>query len=288
MTGHAPSPASPQGALTRLTATRPSLSETERRVVDAIGSQPDLVLNESMLSLARRCEVSDTTVLRVCRKAGFAGFTELKLRLAQDLAEPSQLIHDDVTADDGPTTVAHKVFAAAIGSLRDTLEILENETFTAALDLLEGASRILIGGVGGSGPVAQSFYQKCHRIGIPCDAPTDSTLLTTHAALLDAQSLAIAVSTSGATKSIALMLEQARASGAATLVITGNPDSPIAALGDVVLQSVSHETRSEQLAARACQIALLDALYVAYSLRHMGAVLDIESRIIDSVARGTF
>lgn len=278
----------PSGALTRLVAVRPSLSETERRVVDRIGAEPDVVLGNSMLALATRCEVSDTTVLRVCRKAGFAGFTELKLRLAQDLATPSQLIHDDVDPGDDPVVVAQKVFAATIGSLRDTLELLQTDAFLAALELLEGASRVLVGGVGGSGPVAQSFYQKCHRIGIPCDAPSDSTLLATHAALLGEGGVAIAISTSGATKTMAHMLEQARVGGAATLVITGNLDSPVAALGDVVLHSVSHETRSEQLAARACQLTILDALYVAYSLRHMDSVLDIESRIIGPVASGTF
>ena len=276
------------GALSRLTAARPSLSGSALRVADMILAEPDAVLQGSMLELATRCQVSDTTVLRLCRKAGFAGFTELKMRLAQDLANPIQLIHDDVTASDDVELVPEKVFAATIRSMRDTIDLLDTVAFAAAVRLLEASSRVLVGGAGASNLVAQGFYQKCHRLGIQCDAPIDTQLQVTHASLLGRDGLAIAISNAGATKSTARMLEEARASGAATLVITGNVDSPAAALGDVVLRSVSHETRSEQLASRACQMTILDALYVAYSLRHMTRVLDIESRIISSIARGSF
>lgn len=276
------------GAISRLKAARVSLSETERRVADWVLAEPDEVLLSSMLQVAEQCRVSDTTVLRMCRGAGFAGFTELKLRLAQDLASPTQLIHDDVRADDDVAVVPEKVFTATLQSLHDTLELLDTDAFAAALGLLERASRVVVGGAGASGAVAQAFYQRCRRLGIDCDAPVDAQLQIMHAALLGEGDLAIGISSSGATKSVGQMLEEARAGGASTLVITGNPDSPVAALGDVVLRTVARETRSEQLAARACQMTLLDALYVAYSLRHMDEVLEIESRIINAVARRSY
>lgn len=272
------------GALARLRAARLSLSGTERKVADWILSGPDGLLASSMLDVAKAVDVSDTTVLRMCRNSGFSGFTDLKLALAQDLATPTQLIHDDVAPDDEPLTVAGKVIAGMVQSLQDTLAVLDADDFRTALALLTNANRVLIGGVGTSGQVAQSFYQRCHRLSINADAPVDSHLQIMHAALLRPGDLAIGISYSGATKDIALMLTEAARAGASTLAITGNPDSTVAHLCDVALVSVSHETRSEPLSARACQLALLDSLYVAYSLTHVDTVLENERRLHHALA----
>ena len=44
----------------------------------------DAAIRNSMSAIAQATDVSDTTVLRMCRTAGFEGFTDLKLALAQE------------------------------------------------------------------------------------------------------------------------------------------------------------------------------------------------------------
>lgn len=276
------------GALTLLRAALPSLSTTERRVADWILSGPEHLLEASMLEVATRCEVSDTTVLRMCRNAGFAGYTDLKLALARDLATPMQQIHDDIADDDDPATIARKVFARATLSLQDTAGVIDADGFAAALELLESARNILVGGVGTSGVVGQSFYQRCRRLGLNCDAPPDSQLQTIHAALLSPGDLVVAISYSGATRAVVQMAEEARKAGASVLAITGNRDSHLAKVADVVLLSVSHETRHEPIAARLCQMTLLDALCVAYSHRHLDSVLAREERAGQSIVKSSY
>lgn len=276
------------GAISRLQAARSSLSGAEQQIADWIIARPADALDMSMAAIAKTCGVSDTTVLRTARAAGFAGFTELKLRLAQDLATPSQLIHEDVIAKDSPSTVAHKVFGAAIQSLKYTAENLDPTEFSAALDLLTAAESIVIGAVGTSAVAAQAFYQRCRRVGLACDAPQDSQLQITHASLLGPGGLAIGISNSGATKAIAQFLHAARNRGAATIAVTGNIDSPVAEHADVILQTVTRETRSEPLAARACQLTVLDALYVSYSLQNIDRVIELEHRAIDAISAHTY
>ncbi|MGO4103361.1 MurR/RpiR family transcriptional regulator [Leifsonia sp. YAF41] len=261
------------GALVRLRAALPGLSSTERIVAEWILTQPEHLLAASMLDVAQACKVSDTTVLRMCRNSNFAGFTDLKLALARDLASPMQLIHDDVATGDSPMTILNKVFSRTARSLEYTVEAVSEESFLGALDLLEQAKHVLIGGLGTSGVVGQSFYQRCHRLGIRADAPQDSQLQIMHAALLGPGDLVVAISYSGATMAVVTMAEEAKKAGASVLVVTGNRDSPLAHAGDVVLQSVSHEIRNEPLAARICQMALLDSLCVAFSHRHLSEVL---------------
>ncbi|MBW1638592.1 MurR/RpiR family transcriptional regulator [Microbacterium resistens] len=276
------------GAMTLLRAALPSLSATERRVADWILTRPEHLLEASMLDVAQACDVSDTTVLRMCRNAGFAGFTDLKLALARDLATPMQLIHDDIADGDDPMTIARKVFAHASLSLQDTANVIDADGFASALDLLDGARGVLVGGVGTSGVVGQSFYQRCRRLGISCDAPQDAQVQNIHAALLGPGDLAVAISYSGETRSVVSMAEGARRAGAKVLAVTGNRDSHLAKASDVVLQSVSHETRNEPIAARLCQLTLLDALCVAYSHRHLADVLARDQRAAQAIVESSF
>ncbi len=274
------------GALARLRAALPGLSGTERRVADWILAQPERLMEASMLDVAQACDVSDTTVLRMCRSSGFAGYTDLKLALARDLATPMQLIHDDIADDDDPTTIAKKVFARAVLSLQDTVEVIDPDAFNAAFELLDSARGVLVGGVGTSGVVGQAFYQRCRRLGISCDAPQDPQVQNIHAALLGSGDLVVAISFSGETRTVVAMAERARKTGAAVIAVTGNRESHLAKAADVVLQSVSHETRNEPIAARLCQLSLLDALCVAFSHRHLHDVLARDERagqaIVDS------
>src|SRR5690625_2754922 len=135
------------GAISRLQAARPSLSETERTVADWLLGHPKEALNMTMAKVADACDVSDTTVLRTARAAGFTGFTELKLHLAQDLVSPAQLIHNDVRADDTAPMVVDKVFGTAIQALQHTRENIDSAAFGAALDYLNVADSIVIGAV---------------------------------------------------------------------------------------------------------------------------------------------
>ena len=91
----------------------------------------------SMAQLGQACTVSDTTVLRFCRNAGFQGYTDLKLSIARDLTSPTQVIHDDITEDDPPVVIARKVFMSNIQALYDTLEVLDEQALLQAVTLLQ-------------------------------------------------------------------------------------------------------------------------------------------------------
>lgn len=268
-------------AASRLRSVLPTLSDTERRVAIWVLDNSEAAVRQSMSAIAQACDVSDTTVLRMCRAAGFEGFTDLKLALAREpQAAPSAPIDSQPTND---LQAAHHVFAANRQALSDTLSVLDQATFQQAIDLLAGARHILAGGVGGSGIVAQAFYQRCFRLGLRCDAPVDSQLQIMHAGLTGPGDLVVAISYSGITSDPVLLLQEAKARGAATICITGNSRSPLAKLADVVLVSVSHEQGSEPMAAQIAQLTLVDALYVAIAARNAQRAQLNEERMVNAI-----
>jgi RpiR family carbohydrate utilization transcriptional regulator len=276
-------------ALARIRSTMLELAPAEREVAQWVLKHPGQVVESSMAQLAEACGVSDTTVLRFCRTAGFQGYTDLKLTLVRDTCNPTQIIHDDIYIDDDPVVVARKVFLSNIQAIRDTLEVLDGEAFTGAVDLLERAkgNQVLIVGVGTSGPFVHAMHNMLFRLSYNCQVETDGYLQLMKVALLGPGDVTVCITQSGSSTDPILTLEQARRNGASTLCITGNAHSPVTEHADITLLSVSSETRAETIASRIAQLTLIDALYVALSLRNLDTAVKNEKQIWDSVIRKT-
>jgi DNA-binding MurR/RpiR family transcriptional regulator len=149
--------------------------------------------------------------------------------------------------------------------------------------MLQNARRILIIGVGTSGPIVQDAYNKLFRLGLNCRGYTDSYLMLMDVALVGPGDVVIGISQSGASNDPVITLEQAKKNGATTIVITGNAHSPLTRFADVTFLSVSKETRSEVIASRVAQISIIDALYVILSLRNLETAVQNERKIWDAV-----
>ncbi len=277
----------PVNSLARIRSRLPNLAAAERQVADWVLQHPDEVIHASMARVAQQCGVSDTTVLRFCRAAGFKGYMDLKLSIARDLASPTQIIHDDVSEDDPPAVVAHKVFMSHIQALYDTLEVLDKDALSRAVDMIMEAKRIFIIGVGTSNPIVHEAYNKFFRLGLDCHAQTDSYLQLMEAALVGEETLVIAISHSGSSMDPVLTLEEAKRNGAKAIVITGNAESPLTKFADVTLLAVSQETRAESIASRVAQMAIVNALYVTVSLRMLPIATRNEDKIWKAIIQKT-
>ncbi len=269
-------------SLARIRSRYPALAASETKVADWVLQHASEVMHLSMAQVAHACGVSDTTVLRFCRNAGFQGYLDLKLSIARDISSPTQIIHDDISADDEPFTIARKVFTSNIQALYDTLEVLDENAVLSAVNLLNNAQKILIIGVGTSAPIVQSMYNMFVRLGFNCSAQTDSYLQLMEAALVGSEDVVVAVSQSGSSIDPVLTLEKAKQNGASTICITGNAQSPITQHADVTLLSVARETRAESLASRIAQSTIIDALYVIISLQNMETAIRNEKLIWDA------
>jgi RpiR family carbohydrate utilization transcriptional regulator len=245
-------------------------------------------MNLSMAQVAQACGVSDTTVLRFCRNAGFHGYTDLKLSIARDLTSPTQVIHDDITEDDPPVVIARKVFMSNIQAMYDTLEVLDEQALVQAITLLENARQILIVGVGTSAPIVHGMYNMLMRLGLNCKAQTDSYLQLMEVALLGPGDVVIGVSQSGSSKDPVYTLQQAKANGASTICIAGNAQSPITQYADVTLLSVAREARIEAIASRLAQMSIADALYVIVALKNIDVAVQNEKLIWDALLSKMF
>jgi DNA-binding MurR/RpiR family transcriptional regulator len=265
------------GVLSQIRVVRESLHEAERRVADIVIDQPERVVHLPIADLAALAQVSEGTVVRFCHSVGCRGYQSLKLALAGDLAQPNLVLHSDLSLQDAdePMLIARKVFAGDIQALQDTLRHLDPERFSAAVHAIERASTIAFFAVGSSLAVASDAAGRFLRYGLAVKFVEDAHTQLVVASLLESSALAIAVSHSGASREPVECLALARARRAATIAVTARHPSPLTSHADIVLLTMSSETRyrEDAMASRIAQLSLLDSLSVSVAIRRPGAAL---------------
>ncbi|MEJ5202157.1 MAG: MurR/RpiR family transcriptional regulator [Anaerolineales bacterium] len=275
-------------ALSHIRVFYSSLSLSERKVADYILAHHQNVMQMTLAELATQSGVSDATVVRFCRALGFQSYLELKIALMRSLLDSPDLIFDHVQKDDPPLTIMRKVFWGSIQAMQDTLDLLNEESLNHAVTLLQNASSVLIVGVGTSSPMAHELYNRLSRLGLNCRVETDAYLQLMQVALLGEKDVLVVISQSGASHPPIASSREARRHGCKIIAITGNPSSELAKLADIVLLSVSHESRPETLASRVAQHALIQGIYVITAMRMSHIANHNEYLIWDAIMRASY
>lgn len=264
-----PNPASPiENALTRIRAALPQMSRIAARIAGYVLDNPAEVVGMSITELADATEVSEGSIINFCRGIGLSGFQHLKLSLAQEIVQPVQFIHEDLSRDDTTEAVCRKVFHSGIQALRDSLSVLDPQAFATAVDIIRTAKRVEIYGIGSSAPIAEDVHYRMLRIGLDARVVTDSHIQAISASRCGPEVAVLTISHSGSTNETLASTRLAHEAGAKTVVITNFGRSPIQAFANIVLFTMARETRfrTEAMTSRIAQLCLIDALIAALAL----------------------
>lgn len=150
-------------------------------------------------------------------------------------------------------------------ALNDTFANLAQERFAEAVELIARAERVEAFGIGGSGYIAFNATNKFVTAGVNFTPRTDPSLQTHYARFLGASDVALALSHTGKSETVAAAIVDASTAGARTVAITSNAHSAIARAADVhILTAVPEATvGAEAGVIRVAQVAVLDCLAVA-------------------------
>jgi DNA-binding MurR/RpiR family transcriptional regulator len=259
----------PVSVLIRVRGVLPNLRPAEKRVAQAVLADPAGISESSITAVARKCQTSETTVLRFCRAIGLAGYPELRIALAR-AAQFEEADHrigapvtGDITATDTLGDVVAKITYAAARAVTDTAAALDLEVLQTAIDAIAKARRVDIYGVGASALVGQHLHQKLHRIGVVSFVWSEAHLAAASAGVLGPGDVAIGISHTGTTIDTIDALRVAQRRGATTISVTNYEMSPIAAVSDLLLTTAARETTfsAGAMSSRIAQFALLDCLF---------------------------
>lgn len=246
------------------------LKGAEKRVGDYLLRNPREVIHQSITEMAQRCESSEATIVRLCKKLGCKGFQDMKIKIAGEFISPLDDIFEDVRADDEVFIMMRKVFQSAIFSLRKTLEQAHAPSMQTAIDLVAKSEHVALFGMGGSAAVAMDACHKFMRTGKRCEFQQDTHMQAMLSSIYTEKDCIIAVSNTGSNREQIQNIEIARENHVPVIAVTSNSPSPLSSVSDVVLQSFGREQslKSEAMSSRLSALSLLDCLYVGVCLKN--------------------
>lgn len=253
----------------RMKSLAPTFSVKEKQMAHFILNESEKIIHGTINQVATELGLADSTVFRFCKKLGYNGFQDMKIALASEQSNDLNEIHEKIDKSDNERTVLEKVFKSNIQTLIDTLEVIDEDHFSLAVEKILASNKIDFFGFGGSNAVAMDAYHKFIRTGLPVNYQVDSHLQLMASSQLRRGDVAILISHTGHTQEITEILNILKENGVYTIGITGFAESPLNREVDLSLNTVSEETdfRSEALSSRIAQLTILDALYVSLMMK---------------------
>jgi DNA-binding MurR/RpiR family transcriptional regulator len=275
--------------LVRIRSLLPGLARAEQRVAQVVLDAPSSVARRSITEVALAANTSETTVTRFCKAVGVGGYPQLRIALAADTARSearsSRNLGGEISSEDDLASVISKVSFADARAVEETAEQVDVPTLQTVIDIVAGAGRVDVYGVGASAFVAADLQQKLHRIGRISFAWSDTHIMLTSAAVLSPGDVAIGISHTGATTDTVEALRVAREHGAITVALTNFPRSPVTEVADHVLTTAARETtfRSGATASRIAQLTVIDCLFIGVAQQHLDAAVNALDATRDAV-----
>ena len=256
--------------LNRIETYQSQMPATMAKIAAVLIDDPKAPLNLSITDLAERAGTSAASVTRFCRMIGYGGYSQLRVGIAEDVGRRGAKaawigeIGRSFGPDDPPEDIRTALLNTHVSSLQTTAGLLDMNAAIRVAGRIVNARQLDVYGVGGSALTALETEARLYRIGINVHTWAEVHNGLTSAAILDENCVAIGISNTGRTDETIQMLTVAKASGAYTVAITGNPDSPLARSADDVLVAASPNSylQPADLSARHCQLFVVDLLYL--------------------------
>jgi len=250
-----------------------SFFNSEKKIANCIMERKREVVDMTVAELAQASGASDASVSRFCRRCGFKGFHQLKMTLARELSEESQVsVGNDISRRDIGQSLQN-ILANKTEEIRQTVAMMDPQNLDRILDIIQKARMVQLVAVGNTIPVALDAAFKFNQLGIPAATGTILETQTAYAFNLGKKDVIIAISNSGVSRRLIRILEGASVNGVTVISITNNPESPVAKLSDYHITTATREKllREDFLFSRVPATMVIEILYLLLSVSIRGA-----------------
>ena len=260
----------------RVAARLDRLSPAEQRVVRMFQENREEVLFASAAALAAKAGTSDATVVRATKALGFDGMEALRRALAAELKRtlsPASRLAETLREVGGDLRAALDV------TLNSHLEAIENlrrditpDKFRQAVDLVGGARRIVVFGIGPSSAMANYFAIQLGRFGLEATSSTHTGLLSADdLRKLRSGDCLVVLAYSRVYPELSVLIEEADRLRLRKMLLTDTLGALLRDRFDLILPVA--RGRAEMLSMHTATLALIEALLVGIASARPAATL---------------
>jgi DNA-binding MurR/RpiR family transcriptional regulator len=277
----------PDNAVNRITDAYYRLTASEKKLANFVVANGVKAQRMSISEIAQECGVAGATVSRFCRRLGYSGFSSFRLALAGNTDRaPANPLAGEIQPEDSVLEVCDKVAGANIDAIHETRKLVCEKDIQTAADAVLAADKVICMGQGGSMLMAQETAHLFSTAFSNFFPVIDSHMQAITVSQLTQRDLILYFSYSGSTRELLELLRIARKRGVRSLLITRYPNSPGAALADLVLQCGSMEGPLQlgSVAARMAQLYLMDVLFSEVCRRDLEGCRARREGVADALA----
>jgi RpiR family transcriptional regulator, carbohydrate utilization regulator len=260
-----------------------SLRKSERIVADYLRDHANSRLDSSITELARSLGVSEATISRVSRALGYAGYSDLKLSMAEgmrgDIKNNFANLPVEIDENDTLIRTSAKLASLLISGIERTQRKLDADSLERAVEALHNARKIVFVGVGGGAAICDEAAHMFLKAGFDASSYSDGYTQTIISAKLTSSDVMVGISHTGTTLTVAEAMRLASEKGATTIAITSDAASDVALAGRVCLTTWGASQKAvplygDFLEGRLSQLFLIDLLYVGVLFRSGGTTAE--------------
>ena len=224
---------------------------------------------QSARSIASKLYTAPSTVSRLCKHLGYAGYNDFRDDYLDELRYLSSAF-TDIDANqpfrkgDNTATVAAKIGALYRETVSDTVSLFDTVALERATDLLCDASLVIAYSAGTQQHLAQDLSDKMARIGRRVMVPPSDEVPFYLANSCSGDEVWLIMSYSGETPTLVRTARRVHENGGTIVAITSYGKNSLSEVADVVLHVSTREKLVEKLGAFGMSIStmlLWDTLY---------------------------
>ncbi len=244
-----------------------TFSPAEQRVAAYFLRHRTQLMGTPIDEVAKSCQTSKTTVVRLCKLNGYRGFKEFCMALSANLAvkKENPLIYTDVQAGSDLAHIMEDTTRRNIGGLQSTMQVLSYAELNKAVQTIHQAKRVDFYGMGISALVALDAQHKFLRINKVSLTSQDPHVQVVCASSLAQGDVAVFFSYSGQTSDTLATLQVAKQGGATTISVTKYAPNPLSERCDIQLHVSCPEVavRTGATSSRIAMLHIVDLLFSA-------------------------
>ena len=265
----------PSGVLSVIQKKYPGLSRGQKKLADYILENMEQAAFMTAAGLGSAAGVSETTALRFATSLGFDGFGKMQQALEQAIMNRISVTRrmEQTYSSLDRSQILDEVMETDMLLFQQTRQMVSNDAFRAAIDMLEGARDIYIIGLRGSAPLAQYLFFQLRLIFNHVNLVSSSSEheLLEQLVHVGEGDTVFGISFPRYSLRTLRMLEFASSRRASVITLTDSIHSPINLYASCVLTAACDlSTTAVSLTAA---MGVVDALITALSVRNSAALV---------------
>ena len=245
------------------------LGKAEKRVATFIKNYPEEVIKLPINVLAEKVGVSVSTIIRLCRRIGINGYTDLKIDITRDLALNYKKTYSEINSNDSIPLLLNKVQQLFSHTISNTFKILSISALKEAYLNIINSDSVLIIGAGGTAALAKLLNHKLLKLEINSQWSDDFSLIPLLINRIGKNDVLFVLSHSGSTNLVYDAVVMAKKKGCKIIILTNYLQSPMAKKSDIILATGIDEQPlgSEGVTTRMAQISIIEVLCLLIELK---------------------